>query len=172
MEPTSSSISLDIINPRLLAKKKQNLKEEPLGSVDQYKEYFYFVVFKEFDIPVLHCMEAPSNYLCHTLNHIQLRERLQGYIDHKNRLASCAYLMPIKYLGEKQGIPLTKEQVIKAKLHEYFYWIIDGQHSIYATKVVMCNRLPHEKMDLKDIYCYQKSCIVVNAPPKVCVAIP
>ena len=70
---------------------------------------------------------------------MQVGERLQGYIEHKNRPASCAYLMPIKYLGEKQGVPLTKEQVVEAKLHEYTYWIIDGQHSIYAAKVVMCN---------------------------------
>ena len=46
-----------------------------------------------------------------------------------------------------------------------------GQHYIYAAKVVMCNQLLPEKMDLKDIYCYQKACIVVNAPPEVCVAI-
>ena len=70
MDPTSASISFNIINPKLLAKKKQNVKEEPLGSVDQYKEYFDFGVFKEFDISVLHCMEAPSHYLCCTLNHI------------------------------------------------------------------------------------------------------
>ena len=152
VDPSSANISLNIINPKLLAKKKGKVKEEPLGSIDQYKEYFKFGVFQEFDIPVLHCMEAPNHYVCCTLDHLEVNERLKGYISHKNRPASCAYLMPIKYLGEKQGTPLTMEQLSEAKLQDYSYWIIDGQHSIYAAKVLMYNRLPPEKMDLKDIY--------------------
>lgn len=116
-------------------------------------------------------MEAPNHYLCRTLDPPEVNERLKGYINHKNRPASCAYLMPIKYMGEKHGIPLTKEQLSEAKLQEYSYWIIDGQHSIYAAKVVMYNKLPPEKMDLKDIYRFRKARIVVNAPAEVCVAI-
>ena len=110
VEPVSTKISLDIIDPKLLAKKKGKVKEQPLGSIDQYKEYFQFGVFKEFDIPILNCMEAPNHYLCCTLNDTTMTER---------RPASCAYLMPIKYLGEKKGTPLTKEQISEAKLQEY-----------------------------------------------------
>ena len=60
MEPVSTNIPLDISDPKLLAKKKEKVKEQSLGSIDQYKEYFLFGAFKEFDIPVLNCIEAQT----------------------------------------------------------------------------------------------------------------
>lgn len=52
-----------------------------------------------------------------------------------NRPRACAYLMPAKNAGnKKKGIPMKLSEVVEEKLSEYSYWIINGQHSIYAAR--------------------------------------
>jgi len=43
--------------------------------------------------------------------------------------------MPVKDAGIRKGIPM-KLRVKEEHITKYSYWIIDGQHSIYATKLL------------------------------------
>ena len=90
-----------------------------------------------------------------------------------NRPGACAYLMPINNVGEKKGIPMKVSEVIEDKLTEYSYWIIDGQHSIYAAKLLMYQEIEKDghSQELVAIYEKRKARIVVGPQPKVATTI-
>ena len=81
--------------------------------------------------------------------------------------------MPTKNGGKKKGIPMKVSEVIEDKLTEYSYWIIDGQHSIYAAKLLRYQEIEKDgrSQELVAMYEKRKARIVVDPEPEVATAI-
>ena len=64
-------------------------------------------------------------------------------------------------------------EVIEDKLTEYSYWIIDGQHSIYAAKLLRYQEIEKDgrSQELVAVYEKRKARIVVDPEPEVATAI-
>ena len=90
-----------------------------------------------------------------------------------NRPSACAYLMLVNDGHVRKGIPMKVAEVKEDKLIDYKYWIIDGQHSIYAAKMLRYQeeKKPGNLKDLRRVYKERKARIVVDAPPQVSTAI-
>ena len=63
------------------------------------------------------------------------------FVASANRPGASAYLMPLKNAGKKKGIPMKQSGVSEEKLTKQSYWILDGQHSIYAAKFLRCQKM-------------------------------
>ena len=166
------SSSKNIIDPKALEKEAKKAEGKATGGMEQYSKFFPFK-YKEFEIPVDNCWLAPDHFVSRVFKKATMISRMRGFASSRNRPAACAYLMPIKNEnhGAKQGIPLKKEEIVENKLQQYHYWIIDGQHSIYAAKAIRDSNLETFSASLKEVYEFRSARIVVDAEPFITVAI-
>ena len=74
---------------------------------------------------------------------------------------------------QEEGIPMKQSEVLEEKLIEYSYWILDGQHFIYATKFSRCQEMVKDgsSIELIQVYEKRKAQIVVDLEPRAMVAI-
>ena len=162
--------SKNFVDAKALEKESKKAKGKATGGMEQYGDYFPFK-YKEFEIPVDNCWLAPEHYVSRVFNKATMTIRMKGFAGCRNRPSSCAYLMPIKEHGAKKGYPMKKEEIIENKLQQYHYWIIDGQHSIYAAKAIRDSDLQVFSASLKDIYEFRSARIIVDAEPRITLAI-
>ena len=81
--------------------------------------------------------------------------------------------MRVNNCSPKKGLPMMLNEVKEEKIQEYKYWIIDGQHSIYAAKFLRFQEMKLESGSQKLIQVYEKrkARVVVNPMPQVVTAI-
>ena len=164
------SSSKNIIDPEDLEKEAKKAQGKATRDMEQYSSYFPFK-YKEFEIPVENCWLAPDHYVSRVFEINTMKVRMKGFAASRNRPASCAYLMPVKNHGAKRGERMKSEEIIENQLHHYHYWIIDGQHSIYAAKVIRDSDLETASASLKEIYKFRSARIIVDAEPRITVPI-
>lgn len=169
---SGSASKMRIVDPDILEAKATKGQDKDTGGMNKYINYFPFQ-YKEFDVPVQNCLLAPDHFNTRIMDTKRAESVLFGFSESTTRPAACAYLMPVKNAKSKEGIPMKVEEVEESKLQEYKYWILDGQHSIYAAKVLLFNQQSNEEtfQRLIDVYKFRKARIVVNAPPFVATAI-
>ena len=161
-----------MVDPDVLEAEATKGQEKDTGGMNKYIKYFPFQ-YREFDICVQNCWLAPDHYNARTIDTKHAEGVLFGFSRSTTKPAACAYLMPIHNAKTKEGTPLAIEEVEESKLKDYQYWILDGQHSIYAAKVLLHNQQNNKEIfqRLIDVYKFKKARIVVNAPPFVATAI-
>ena len=137
VEKTSleNSTKIRFVDPKVLENEVQKALKSDTRGIEKYSKYFPFK-YKEYEIPVDQCWLAPNHYNSHQIESARVHECVLFFGARANRPGACAYLMPVKNAGKKKGIPMKVSEVIEDKLTEYSYWIIDGQHSIYAAKLL------------------------------------
>lgn len=96
-----------------------------------------------------------------TLTVSYVNELVKSFAMLSKHPATCAYLMPFH---KETNIPMHKEEVQVEKLWEYTYWILAGQHSIYAAKLFIRDGKGEAFEQRKCFYTRRKARIVVNAP--------
>lgn len=140
--------------------------------MNKYINYSPFQ-YMEFDVPVHNCWLALDHYNARIMDKKHAESMLFGFSRSTTKPAACAYLMPVRNAKSKQGTPLALEEIEESKVQEYHYWILDGQHSIYAAKVLLHNQQKNKEIfqRLIDVYKFRKARIVVNAPPFIATAI-
>ena len=81
--------------------------------------------------------------------------------------------MPVKNAGKKKSVPMKLGEIAEEKLTTYSYWIIDGQHSIYAAKFLRYQEMEEggQSQELVEVYEERKAWIVVDPEPQVAIAI-
>ena len=168
----ASSSKMRMVDPNLLEAEALKGQEKDTGGMDKYIKYFPFQ-YREFDIPVQNCWLAPDHYNARIMDIKHAEGVLFGFSRSTTKPAACAYLMPIQNAKTKGGTPLAVEEIEESKIKDYHYWILDGQHSIYAAKFLLHNQQNNKEIfeRLIDVYKFRKARIVVNAPPLVATAI-
>ena len=140
--------------------------------MEKYSKYLPFK-YKEYEIPVDQCWLAPDHYNSRQIEPKRVDEWVLFFPASANRPRACAYLMPVKNAGKKKGTPMKLSEVKEEKLTEYSYWIIDGQHSIYAAKFLRYQEMEKDgrAKDFIQVYEKRKAQIVVDTEPHVATAI-
>ncbi len=140
--------------------------------MEKYSKYFPFK-YKEYEIPVDQCWLAPDQFNSRQIEAQRVDECMLFFAASANRPGACAYLIPVKSAGKKKGTPMKLSEVIEDKLTEYSYWIIDGQHSIYAAKYLRYQEMEKDgrSQELVAVYEKRKARIVVDPEPEVATAI-
>lgn len=171
-ESLELSTKIRFVDPKALENEAQKALKSDTGGMERYSKYFPFK-YKEYEIPVDQCWLAPDHYNCRQVEHQRIDECMLFFAASANRPGACAYLMPVKNAGKKKGVPMKLGEIEEEKLTTYSYWIIDGQHSIYAAKL-----LRHQEMEeggqsqgLVEVYEKRKARIVVDPEPQVATAI-
>ena len=169
---TETSKKIRFVDPKVLEKEVQKALKSDTGGMEKYAEYFPFK-YKEYEIPVDQCWLAPDHYNSRQIEPNRVDACMLFFGGSANRPAACAYLMPVKNAGKKKGIPMKLSEVVEEKLTEYSYWIIDGQHSIYAAKYLRWQEMEKDgrSQELVQVYEKRKARIVVDPKPQVAIAI-
>lgn len=143
-----------------------------IGGMEKYSSFFPFK-YKEYDIPVNQCFIALDQYNCRDLKLDKVNTCMKFFAASANRPSACAYLMPVKNGGQKTGIPMKGQEVVEDRLLSYKYWILDGQHSIYAAKYLRWQEMKKDSCceELRRVYEKRKARIVVDPQPHVAIAI-
>lgn len=171
-EAGTSEMKNKHFNTKRLSKLAKKAKDSSLGGMTKYAEHFPFGLYKEFEIPVEKCFQAPGYVICREFNPTKLEIVFNWFTSRANNPSSCAYLMPISWIKDDKAIAMKKDEVKVEDVQKYSYWIIDGQHSISAAKaLVQADPLPEDIEYLRDVYKFRKARIIVDAPAKVTVAI-
>ena len=147
-------------------------KKQDTKGMEKCLSFFPFK-YKEENIPINNCFPDPYEHIYYQLKPLQVKTCMMFFAASANRPSACAYLMPVNDGHVRKGIPMTVAEVKEDKLIDYKYWIIDGQHSIYAAKM-LCYQEEKKSRNLKDlrrVYKERKARIVVDAPPHVSTAI-
>ena len=163
---------MQFVKPKKLDQEVQKAKKKDTGGMEKYSVFFPFK-YKEYDIPIDNCFPAPDEYICRQLKSKQVKTCMMFFAASANRPLACAYLMPINNGHVRKGTPMKVAEVKEDKLIEYKYWIIDGQHSIYAAKMLRYQeeKNPRDLKDLRRVYKESKARNIVDAPPQVSTAI-
>ena len=121
------------VDPKVLENEVQKASKSDTGGMEKYSNYFPFR-YKEYEILVDQCYLAPDHYNSRQIEPCRVDECVMFFVASANRPGACAYLMLVKDAGKEKGIPMKQSEVSEEKLTDYSYWILDGQHSIYAAK--------------------------------------
>ena len=107
------------------------------------------------------------------LEETQINSCMLFFAKFANRPVACACLMHVNNCSPKKGAPMMLNEVKEEKVQEYKYWIIDGQHSIYAFKFLRFQemRLESGSQNIIQVCEKRKSQIVVNPRPQVSTTI-
>ena len=167
-----SSTKIKFVDPKVLEKEEQKALKSDTRGMEKYSRYFPFK-YKEFEILVDQCWLAPYHYNSCQVEPSCVDACMLFFGASANRPSTCAYLMPIKEACIRKGIPMKLSEVKEERLTNYSYWIIDGQHSIYASKILRYQEIEKDSCseELVAMYEKRKTQIVVDLEPQVITAI-
>lgn len=171
-ESPELTAKIRFVDPKALENEAQKALKSDTGGMEKYSKYFPFK-YKEYEIPVDQCWLAPDHYNSRGIEHNRIDECMLFFAASANRPGTCAYLMPVKNAGKKKGDPMKLGEIVEEKLTTYSYWIIDGQHSIYAAKFLRRQEMEEggQSQQLVEVYAKRKARIVVDPEPEVATAI-
>lgn len=140
---------------------KQAEGNRAMEALEVKQSYYPFGVSTSFNIDVMQCFPAPSNYVYRRLNKDWVKILTHDFIEDTKQEEILAILMPVDPDLKKPLTKLAKEDINKVK-----YWIVSGQHSISAAKRLQNAENKKVTPLLRRQFRFRKSKIILNCPPK------
>ena len=84
----------------------------------KYSKCFPFK-YKEFEIPVDQCWLAPNHYNSRQIEPSCVDDCMLFFGASGNRPSACAYLMPVKEVGQRKGVTMKLSEVKEERLTKY-----------------------------------------------------